>query len=223
MKTVCGLLMYNQVANREGVKPMVLPVLVEVNSVQGPPQGHWTYTDWENLADDGNCYEIIDGVLYMSTSPSLFHNWIIKRLYVALGQPAEELHLAFAFLDRVGVLMPGCDPVQPDFVLVLAEHASILHDRRIRGVPDLIAEVISPGSMDYDEDVKLQAYARAGVPEYVLIDPAKRLLLLYQLKTVGDYGAPHEFKVGDIVRFACLPDIPVEISQLFAGAPDTTL
>jgi Uma2 family endonuclease len=202
---------------------MVLPILVEVHRVNGPPQGEWTDADWEKLPDDGNCYEIIDGVLYMSTSPSLFHNWIIKRFYVALGYPAEEHGLAFAFLDRVGVFMPGCEPVQPDFVLVLAEHASILHDRRIRGVPDLIAEVLSPGSVDYDEDIKLKAYARAGVPEYVLIEPATRQLRLYHLVQPGAYALPQTFNTGDRVTFACLPTLPVIVSKLFEGAPDTTL
>jgi len=202
---------------------VVLPVLVEVNRVDGPPQGQWTYADWENLPDDGNVYEVIDGVLYMSTSPSLFHNWIIKRLYITLDHPAEEQGLAFAFLDRVGVLMPSCEPVQPDFVLVLAEHASILRDRRIHGVPDLIAEVLSPGSADYDEGVKLEAYARAGVPEYVVIDPAKRQLRLYQLEKPGQYRPLQVFNAGDTVAFACLPTLSLQVSKLFEGAPDTTL
>ncbi len=202
---------------------MVLPILVEVSRVHGPPQGQWTYTDWEKLPDDGNVYEVIDRVLYMSTSPSLFHNWIIKRLYVSFGHPAEEQGLAFVFLDRVGVLMPGCEPVQPDFVLVLVEHASILRDRRIHGVPDLIVEVLSPGSADYDEGVKLDAYAQAGVPEYGVIDPAERCLRLYHLEKPGQYAHSQEFKTGDTVTFTCLPMLPVAVSRLFEGAPDTTL
>lgn len=202
---------------------MVLPILVEINRVDGPPQGQWTYADWENLPDDGNCYEVIEGILYMSTSPSYFHNWIIKRLYITLGHPAEERGLAFCGLDRVGVFMPGCEPVQPDFVLVLAEHASIIRDRRIYGVPDLIVEVLSPGSADYDEGVKLDAYARAGVPEYIVIDPAERQLRLYQLEKLGQYRPSQVFNVGDTVTFSCLPTLPVAVSQLFEGAPDTTL
>jgi Uma2 family endonuclease len=202
---------------------MVLPILVEVNRVDGPPQGQWTYADWENLPDDGNVYEVIDRVLYMSTSPSYFHNWIIKQLYVAVGHPAEERGLAYCGLDRVGVFMPGCEPVQPDFVLVLAEHASIIRDRRIHGVPDLIAEVLSPGSADYDEGVKLDAYARAGVPEYAVIDPAERCLRLYHLGKPGRYARPQHFKTGDTVTFTCLPTLALAVSQLFEGAPDTTL
>ncbi len=202
---------------------MVLPILVEVNRVDGPPQGQWTYADWERLPDDGNCYEVIDGVLYMSTSPSYFHNWIIKRLFIMLGHPAEERGLAYCGLDRVGVFMPGCEPVQPDFVVVLAQHASIIRDRRIHGVPDLIAEILSPGSADYDEGVKLDAYATAGVPEYVVIDPAKRQLRIYRLEKPGKYKSSQTFNAGDTVAFACLPSITLQVGRLFEGAPDTTL
>ena len=51
---------------------LVLPT--DAPAVPGPPQGQWTYVDWETLPDDGNRYEIIDGVLYMTTAPSSFHH-----------------------------------------------------------------------------------------------------------------------------------------------------
>lgn len=43
--------------------------------IAGPPQGRWTFADWQTLPDDGRRYEIIDGVLYMTTAPSTFHQW----------------------------------------------------------------------------------------------------------------------------------------------------
>ena len=119
--------------------------------------------------------------------------------------------------------MPGCDPIQPDLVVVLSERASIIHDRRIWGVPDLIVEVMSPGSTVYDQRVKLPAYAKAGVPEYAIIDPANRQLSLYQLELPGRYLGERIFTHADTVTFACLPSIPVQIGKLFEGAPDTTL
>src|SRR5207247_363754 len=103
------------------------------------------------LPNDDNHYEIIAGVLYMGTAPSYFHQWIVRRLDRFVGVPAEQQGAAFAAIAPVGVLMPGCDPVQPDFVIVLASRASIIRERRIMGVPDLIVEVISPGSIAYDE------------------------------------------------------------------------
>jgi Uma2 family endonuclease len=191
--------------------------------VRGPTQGNWTYIDWERLPDDGNRYEIIEGVLYVTTAPSFFHQWIIRRLDQQVGTPAEQQGLAYVALAPIGLLMPGCDPVQPDFVVILKQNADIIRDRRIFGVPDLIVEVISPGSAAYDEGVKLEAYARAGVPEYAVIEPATRKLRLYALAVPGEFAAPREFGEGDTLSFACLPEITLNVSDLFANAPDTTL
>jgi len=202
---------------------LVFPIYAHVHTVKGPPQGKWTTTDWEALPDDGNRYEIIDGELYMSTAPSYFHQTIILRFYRLLGIPAEDQGLAYANIAPIGVFMPGITPVQPDFVLVMHEHADIIYDRRIWGVPDLIVEVLSPGSRDYDEDVKLKAYARAGLPEYAVIDPEMRQLRLYQTPQDGTYPAPISFEETDNVTFTCLPTISFIVGKLFEGSPDTTL
>jgi len=191
--------------------------------VNGPPQGYWTHADWEALPDDGNRYEVIDGVLYMTTAPSYFHQWIVRRLDRFVGVPAEQKGLAFAAVAPVGLLMPGCDPVQPDFVLVMAARASIIHDRRIQGVPDLIIEVISPGSAAYDERVKLAAYTAAGLPEYATVDPASSTLKLCSLEAPGCYAAPQTFTSADTVTFNCLPTISFKLGDLFEGTPDTSL
>lgn len=201
-----------------------LVILGEMTTaVEGPPQGSWTYDDWETLgADDENRYEIIDGFLYMTTAPKNFHQWIISRLMRYVGFPAEDQgHYWFA--APIGVIMAGATAVQPDFLLILKENIGIIHDGRIRGVPDLIVEVLSPGSKYYDEGVKLQAYANAGVPEYVVIDPASRKLLLYTLREAGRFSEAQEFSGDDIVRFACLLSVEFRLSALFEGAPDTTV
>ena len=102
-------------------------------SVEGPRQGEWTYADWELVgADDENRYEVIDGVLYMTTAPKNFHQWIISRLIKYVGFPAEDQESAHFFVAPIGVLMPGCDPVQPDFLIILEENIGIIHDGRIQ-------------------------------------------------------------------------------------------
>jgi Uma2 family endonuclease len=74
-----------------------LIVPTDAPAVAGPPQGHWTYADWETLPDDGNRYEVIDGVLYMTTAPSTFHQWIVKRLERYIGIPLEDQGLGVGF------------------------------------------------------------------------------------------------------------------------------
>ncbi len=201
----------------------VYPYSTEVSKVEGPPQGQWTYADWERLPDDGNIYEIINGVLYVSKSPGITHQNILMNLYDHVGYPARQQKLARVFLANTGLQMDGCDPVQPDFMVVLESRTSIIKERGIFGVPDLIGEILSPGNRDYDENEKLEAYSRCGVPEYVVIDPEQRQLRFYTLQGPGQYGEPRAFNEGDMVTFACLPTIAVAVSKLFEGAPDTTV
>lgn len=76
---------------------LVFPVIIQSDVIlNGPPQGQWTAADWEALPDDDNRYEIIDRVLYMSTAPSYFHQYTIKRFNRLVGVPADGLRRFFA-------------------------------------------------------------------------------------------------------------------------------
>ncbi len=189
--------------------------------VPGPPQGQWTFADWEALPDDGNRYEVIDGALYMTTAPHSFHQWVVRRLERYIGIPAEDQQLAFAFSAPIGLLMLGCDPVQPDYVVVLASRRKLFQGGRIIGVPDLIVEVLSASNAAYDLDVKLRAYAHAGVPEYVVVDPRTRTLAYHRLESPGHYLPARAYTEHDRVAFDCLPTISFIVGDLFTGAPDT--
>ncbi|WP_374711144.1 Uma2 family endonuclease [Roseiflexus sp.] len=90
----------------------------------------------------------------------------------------------------VGVRMPGCDPVQPDIVVVRREDRHIIHDRRINGVSALIVEVLSSSNPETDKTIKRAAYARAGVPEYWIVRPASRAV--YQLPVNIRHGHPEQ-------------------------------
>lgn len=188
------------------------------------PDSSWDYARWEQLPDDGNRYEVICGVLYMSTTPSQFHQWIVKRLMLRVGAYAEEHGLAWAYDAPIGMLMPGCDPVQPDFLLIRQNRADIIPDQRIRGVPDLIAEVLSPTNPEQDTVVKRDAYARAGVPEYWIVRPVTRdVLLCWQPDaTLGDY-TQSRLIAADAELVSPTLGLRVTVADLFAGAPNEAL
>ena len=200
---------------------LVIPT--DANTVFGPPQGQWTYDDWLRLPHEFFRYEVINRNLYSSDVPSTFHQWIVSKLLDHIASPAEDEGLAYVGFARVAVEMPGCTPVQPDFVLVLKERAEIIRDRRIMGVPDLIVEILSPGSATYDEQIKLEAYANASVPEYAIIDPGQRQVSVYRLDEPGKYAEPIILGEDDSLTFNCLPTISLIVRDLFDGAPDTTL
>lgn len=184
----------------------------------------WDYARWEQIPYDGNRYEVLDGVLFMTTSPSNYHQWIDLQLLRLVGLPAHERGLAYPFMAPIGLLIPGAQPAQPDFLLVRFENAAIIHDGRIRGVPDLIAEILSPSNPEMDTITKLGIYARAGVPEYWIVRPATRDILVHWQpdRARGTYGQVSLFAT-DARLISPTLSIEVEVAALFAGAPDTTL
>ena len=117
----------------------------------------WNNARWSQLPDDGNRYEVIDGVLYMTTAPSFFHQWIASRIIRMLQTQIEDPGVGLVAFAPIGLLMPGCDPVQPDIVVVRSEDRGMIYDRRINGVPALIVEVLSPGNAEKDTAIKRAA------------------------------------------------------------------
>jgi Uma2 family endonuclease len=180
----------------------------------------WCYEKWVRLPEDGNRYEVIDGVLYMSTSPSFWHQGSILLLVEHVGLPLKQRGIAFMSAAPVGVIMPGTDPVQPDFLLIRSERRNIIaEDGRIRGVPDLIAEVLSPNHPELDTVVKRAAYARAGVPEYWILRPETRDILVYSDPdaSLADFTSVQRFAVDSELVSPTLP-IRVEVAALFEDA-----
>ena len=142
-------------------------------------EANWDRERWDELPDDGNRYEIIDGVLYMSTAPSPFHQWISRQTQRLLYRQLDDRGLGITFDAPVGLFMPGCDPVQPDLLVLRPDDRSLILERRIETIPLLLVEILSPSNPQHDLVLKRQAYARAGVSEYWVIRPQERDLLLH--------------------------------------------
>ena len=156
----------------------------------------------------------------MSTSPSFWHQGSILLLVEHVGLPLKQRGIAVMSAAPVGVIMPGADPVQPDFLLIRSERRNIIaEDGRIRGVPDLIAEVLSPSHPELDMVVKRAAYARAGVPEYWILRPETRDVLVYSEpdEALADFTSLQRFSVDRELVSPTLP-IRVAVAALFEDA-----
>jgi len=181
----------------------------------------WTYARWEQLPDDGNRYEVIDGVLYMSTAPGYQHQFVTSRLTLHVGAPLEADGIALFAHAPIGLIMERCEPVQPDFLLVRVERTAVFApDGRIRGVPDLIAEILSPSNPEHDLVTKRAAYVRAGVPEYWILRPTTSdiLVLTGPDTAIADFTESHLFGATDELVSPTLP-IRVSVAALFELPP----
>ena len=184
----------------------------------------WDYARWEQLPDDGNRYEVIDGVMYMSTAPSYFHQWITRQIVFALAEQIDRQHIGLTTWAPIGLLMPGCDPVQPDIVVVRTEDTGMIYNRRINGVPALIIEILSPGNIEKDTEIKRAAYARAGLPEYWIVRPSSRdVLLLTQPDQASGVYVNATLVAGDAELASPTLPFRARVAEFFAGSPDETV
>ena len=138
-----------------------------------PTALRFTYQDYRNLPEESR-YELIEGDLLMSPSPSTLHQRIVLRLAEILSAWARANGAGEVFVAPCDVILSEMDVLQPDVLLVSRERSSIVQEKGVFGAPDLVAEVLSPATAERDRTVKTKLYARAGVREIWLVDPASR-------------------------------------------------
>jgi len=141
----------------------------------------WTYEEYYKLDDDQR-YEIIDGNLLMAPAPDTWHQAWIGELHLILDRHVRAGQLGKVLLSPVDVVLDPENTVQPDIVFVAADNVGIIQRRAIFGVPGLLVELVSPSSVRRDRYDKKALYARFGVKEYWIGDPANKALEILTLK-----------------------------------------
>src|SRR5881396_2692872 len=145
----------------------------------------WTYEEYYQLNDDQR-YEIIDGHLLMAPAADTWHQDWSRELSLLLVTHVKRHKLGKVFIAPVDVVLDAENTVQPDIVFVAAANAGIIQRRAIFGVPDLLVELVSPSSVRRDRYDKKALYARFGVKEYWIGDPANKALEFLTLRQ-GNY------------------------------------
>jgi Putative restriction endonuclease len=88
--------------------------------------------------------------------------------------------------------------------------------KNFQGVPDLIVEIVSPNSRSYDRKIKLAAYQDAGVPEFWLVDPRSREVVIYGFGENGKrYIELDRGGMEDEVKSRVLPGFGMKVAELF--------
>lgn len=183
-----------------------------------PPQGAWTFADYERLPDNGKRYEIIEGHLYMSPAPQTRHQKIIVRLVARLQFYLEKSQLGEILVAPTDVRFPDVvTNVQPDLVFVGKDRLEIIQKARIEGSPDLVVEVLSPKHVRYDRSVKFDAYAEAEIREYWIVDPENDTIEVNVLRGTA-YAPIAVFSGAEQVRSEVLPDFELIAADIFPPA-----
>jgi Uma2 family endonuclease len=130
-----------------------------------------------DYADSGIRYEIIDGELHVSKQPAWHHQHACIRLAYFLEDWNMRTGLGVTNAAP-GIIFADDDDVAPDVVWISrARLATALQaDEKLHAAPELVIEVLSPGSANErrDREAKRALYARRGVDEYWIVDWQQR-------------------------------------------------
>ncbi|WP_285823930.1 Uma2 family endonuclease [Schaedlerella arabinosiphila] len=162
--------------------------------------------------------EMLGGKIYMMSSPSVNHNRVASHIFNAFfnylkGKPCE------AFSDGTDVFLTDEDRVIPDVMIIC--NKDIIEKDGIHGAPDLVVEVLSPGTAKNDKGYKKDLYEKVGVKEYWIVDPSLHSIESYLLsdgkyKLDGFYGIfPDGLGITEKERAESKKEIPVSLYSDF--------
>jgi Uma2 family endonuclease len=175
---------------------------------------HWTFAD---LAQFGEAerYEIYDGKLIsIAPAPDFHHQEISANLHLLFAEFVRPRQLGKLVYAPADVVLADDNVVQPDLLFIANENVGIIR-KQIYGAPDLVVEILSPSTLRHDRQNKLDLYARFGVKEYWIVDPANRSLEILVLE--GKRFAVHSMAAEmGLAESKVLAGLSVDVAQVFS-------
>lgn len=183
------------------------------------PNVRFTYDDYKSLPESmEKRYELLDGDLLMVPAPTTAHQRVSRNLGFLLLQFTRKHGLGEVFYAPVDVVFgqgKQREVVQPDILWVSQDRKDIITEQEIQGAPDLVVEVLSPGTEEQDRGYKKALYARFGVREYWIVDPGAQTIEIHVPSSRG-VELHASFHKGEILTSPLLHGFQLDTSEVFA-------
>lgn len=113
------------------------------------------------ILPEGILCEVIENTLYMTPTPNFFHQELSGELqYAILNEIKKANNSGKCVAAPTDVFLDDLNAYQPDIIFIAKENLKIIKEGKIRGAPDLIIEILSPGSVKHDKITKRIVYER---------------------------------------------------------------
>ena len=184
----------------------------------------FTTADLEALPDrlDDTRYELIDGELLVAKQPPWGHQFASLALGAALLAWSRQTRRGIAN-TAPGIIFSPEDDVAPDVIWISRERRAqgLRPDGKLYAAPELVVEVLSPGSTNErrDRELKLKLYAREGVDEYWLLDWRARTVAVYR-RAGDDLQLAQTLTDADALSSPLLPGFAYPVSELWESSLD---
>ena len=121
---------------------------------------------------EGTLVQLIEKELIMSPPPKENHQRILGKIFNALYNLVALDKLGEVRCAPYDVFLDSRNAFQPDIIFMATGSLHKIKEDGVYGAPDLIIEILSPGTAVYDKVKKKEVYERNAVKEYWIIDPA---------------------------------------------------
>jgi Uma2 family endonuclease len=177
----------------------------------------FTYDDLEAIPQEreGDRHEIIDGELIVTPSPIPHHQGVSANIVYALERIVREQNLGKVYTAPIDVRFTADYILIPDIVFISRDRLHVIGPKAVDASPDLVIEILSPGTRQRDLTVKRNLYARFGVPEYWVVDPIDRTVSVFE-RSGSDYqSVPHA--ANGSIQSRVLPGLELSVDMVFEG------
>ncbi len=181
-----------------------------------PRQGTWSEEEYLAL-ETNHLVEYSHGHVEVLPMPTPFHQMIVAFLFERF-KSFLRVHVpgALIFFAPLPVRLWAGKYREPDLLILLPEHRERQHEQFVER-PDLVVEVVSPQNRQHDWETKRREYAQAGIPEYWIVDPGERRIVVLTLE--GDrYVVSGEYTAGQDARSVLLEGFSVPVDEVWAAA-----
>lgn len=171
---------------------------------------YYTMNDIFNLPE-GQRAELIDGELYMMATPGRVHQeFVTEFTYLIKDYIGNKNGDCRVYPAPFAVFLNADNEIylEPDISVICDKNK--LTDEGCKGAPDWIIEIVSPSSRQMDYNKKLFKYHGAGVREYWIVDPMKRLVMVYHFEH-DDFG---QYSFADKVKAGIFEDLEIDFSDM---------
>ncbi|MEM7182030.1 MAG: Uma2 family endonuclease [Spirochaetota bacterium] len=158
-------------------------------------------------------YQLIEGRLVFMKSPTNNHQRILANLHLEIGIYVKNKKLGEVRFAPLDVRLDEKNVVQPDLLFVSIRLVNII-EKKIKGAPDFIIEIISPSNEEYDRKTKLGLYGRFFVQEYWIVHPEEQWIEVYHNKA-GILIKKQTAHSGDTIHSKTIEGFVLEVNKVF--------
>ncbi len=132
--------------------------------------------EYDRLTDEDTKADLFDGTLVIHSPASIRHETVFMFMAFLMHGYVEQRQLGKVLGSRATMHLAHCRKFEPDILFVRKERLELLTEKELEGAADMVVEILSGWTRDYDLREKREVYHEAGIGEIWFVDPEEQVI-----------------------------------------------